>query len=460
VSGRHRRPEPETDPAPDTAARPEPVVSALDAQPGWSGGILGSAAARQATASTTVRPSARRARAAERAHRRAAARRRAMLVGGVLALVVVLVGAVGLVLRGSGDEPTTAITETQRQRTLVMLVTGSDGVASASALTGVPARADATPDADLVLVPSGLVVDVAGAGSVPYGETTTLSEPAAPAEALTDLLGVRVDGVWRLTTDGLAALVDAVGGVRAAVDVDVVRTDDQGNQVIVVRAGTQQLDGAAAAAYATYRAEGEPDQARLARFDEVLTGVLGALPESQPSIADVLDGLGDASTSTLAGEQLAVTVGRLRVAVAAEAVASDVLPVSDLDTGGTVPTYGIDSGQASAMMRARFPGALLTDPAGESLRVLVENGVGTPGLVEAARAKLVAAGFRFTNGGNAAQFTDDPSTVIVPDGTQQSVRRGQRVAAALGLPDSAIAASNRGQTVADVIVILGSDFSP
>lgn len=451
MSGRHRRPEPAVDAAPE-AAQPQP--------PAWPGGGLGSAPARPATAGTTVRPSARRARASERAERRAVARRRVMLGGGVLALVLLLVATAVLLPRGGGEEPTAVPTGTQRQRTLVVLVTGGDGVASASALTGVPARADATPDADIVLVPSGLLVDVAGAGSVPYGETTTLPEPAAPAEALTDLLGVRVDGAWRLTADGLAALVDEVGGVRAAVDVDVVRTDDEGNQVVVVRAGTQELDGAAAAAYATYRAEGEPDQARLARFAEVLTGVLGALPGSQPEVADVLGGLGDASTSTLAGEQLAATLTRLRTAVAAESVASDVLPVSDLDTGGTVPAYGIDSGQASAMMRARFPGALLTDPAGESLRVLVENGVGTPGLVEAARAKLVAAGFRFTNGGNAAEFSGDPSTVIVPDGTQQSVRRGQRVAAALGLPDSAIATSDRGQTVADVIVILGSDFSP
>ena len=41
------------------------------------------------------------------------------------------------------------------------------------------------------------------------------------------------------------------------------------------------------------------------------------------------------------------------------------------------------------MMRARFPGALQQDANGESLRVLVENGVGTPGLVEKARTKLV-----------------------------------------------------------------------
>jgi hypothetical protein len=50
--------------------------------------------------------------------------------------------------------------------------------------------------------------------------------------------------------------------------------------------------------------------------------------------------------------------------------------------------------------------------------------------------------------------------VLVEDGSERSTQRGQRVAAALGLPASAIEVNPRGQTVADVIVILGSDFKP
>ena len=92
--------------------------------------------------------------------------------------------------------------------------------------------------------------------------------------------------------------------------------------------------------------------------------------------------------------------------------------------------------------------------------MLVENGVGTPGLVEQARTKLVDDGFRFVNGGNAAEFGVANSLVLVPDGTSQSVTRGERVAESLGLPATAVRPSNRGQTVADVIVILGEDFAP
>ena len=42
----------------------------------------------------------------------------------------------------------------------------------------------------------------------------------------------------------------------------------------MVRAGSQRLNGAQAAAYATYLADGEPEQVRLARFNDVLDGVL------------------------------------------------------------------------------------------------------------------------------------------------------------------------------------------
>ena len=40
----------------------------------------------------------------------------------------------------------------------------------------------------------------------------------------------------------------------------------------------------------------------------------------------------------------------------------------------------------------------MKDAAGGPVRVLVQNGVGTPGLVDKARTKLVKAGFRFVNG--------------------------------------------------------------
>lgn len=460
MSGKHRKPDPDQLDEPRALPVVETVAPVapphVPPAPGPAAPAATDAPVRAAAAPgpTVV---VRRDRGSERRQRKAAGRRRTLAVvlgTGILAAAV----AVYWVTRTDDTEPADPVTTgPAQQQTLLVQVTGGDGVAAANALVGITATENS---AAVILVPSRLLVDVAGSGSLPFGETVTLPEPTAPAAALTDLLGVRVDDGWVLTEQGLAGLVDAVGGVQAAVDVDVVTTDTEGTSTIVVPAGSQLLDGESAAAFATYLAEDEPEQARLARFDDVFTAVVAALPREKSGIASAVRASGLDSESTLGEGELAARLAVLRDSSAAGTLVSDVLPVTEIDSGGALTSYGIDSGQVAAMMRSLLPGALLTDSGGEVLRVLVENGVGTPGLVELARAKLVAEGFRFVNGGNAATFDIAESAVFISDGTAASVRRGEQVAAALGLPPSAVTASDRGQTVADVIVVLGKDFLP
>jgi anionic cell wall polymer biosynthesis LytR-Cps2A-Psr (LCP) family protein len=453
MSGRHRRPEADSLPAVDVAEEMEagPVIDTSTAE---SPPTSLTSSASGMSGSTVV---ARRNRAAERAARRSAARRRWLIgIAGVLALALVVTGG-WLLLRDDDTTAETTASTSHKQRTTLIQLTGADGTAAASALVG---TTEADDEAVSVLLPSQLLVDVAGAGDMPFGEAVTLEDPTASTSALTDLLGVSVKDSWVLSPAGLAALVDSVGGVQAAVDRDVVVTDAKGNQTVVVNAGNQKLDGKSAAAYATFLAEGEPEQARLARFDDVLTGVVAELPEDRAALVTALAGLGAGSRTNLDSTALAERLGVMRKSAAEGSLVADVLPVKELDTGDTVTAFALDAGQAAASMRSLFPGAIQKDAAGESLRVLVENGVGTPGLVEQARAALVDDGFRFLNGGNASEFGLANSLVLVPDGTSQSVARGRRVAESLGLPASAVQPSDRGQTVADVIVILGKDFAP
>jgi hypothetical protein len=318
-----------------------------------------------------------------------------------------------------------------------------------------------TKRASALLVPSRLLVDVASAGSLPFGEALTVDSPTASADALTDLLGVRVKDRWVLTTAGLAALVDKVGGVQAQVDVDVTTKDAKGNETVVVKAGSQKLGGAAAAAYATFLGEDEPEQARLARFNDVLDGVVRQLPAGADAIAADVAALGGGSTSSLSGARLGGLLEGLRTASVADQVRYEVLPVNSIDTGSSIDTYGVESAKAGPLLQKLFPGSLVRDPSGQSVRVLVENGVGTPDMVEKARGKLVEDGYRFVNGGNAATLdSTEPSVVLVADGSDKSQRQGESVAKSLGLPQTSIATNPRGQTVADVIVVLGSDFQP
>ncbi len=251
-----------------------------------------------------------------------------------------------------------------------------------------------------------------------------------------------------------------MGGVPAEVDVDVVTKAADGTDTVVVRAGSQHLNGAQAAAYATYAAPEEPEQARLARFYDVLDGVLRGLPDQTREIEGTVTSLKAGSSSTLSSSLLAEILAAAQAVSVDGDMLSDVLPVNAIATGAGEESYGVNAQQAAALMEARFAPSLVKDAAGGPVRVLVQNGVGTPGLVDKARTKLVKAGFRFVNGNNAPEFGQKKSAVLIPDSTPASVQRGAGVAAALGLPASSVGVSGQGQTVAEVIVVLGKDFKP
>jgi len=50
--------------------------------------------------------------------------------------------------------------------------------------------------------------------------------------------------------------------------------------------------------------------------------------------------------------------------------------------------------------------------------------------------------------------------VLIPDGSSESIQTGQSVAKALGVPAGSVMIDDQGQTVADIVVILGQDFKP
>jgi hypothetical protein len=247
--------------------------------------------------------------------------------------------------------------------------------------------------------------------------------------------------------------------VQADVDVDVAARQPGGGSAVVVAAGPQQLDGRSAVAYATYSAGAqEPEEVRLARFNDVLEPVLRALPGNSDQVAATLAALGKSARSNVPKPRLAALLAAVQHDIATDQFTTSSLPVRTIDTGGDDQRYGLDEDAVPALLRQAFGDAAL--PSGEQLRVLVENGRGTPGLVQAARAKLVARGLRFVDGGNARQFGAAPTVVLIQEATSQARQRGERVAAALGVSTDAVQVTERGQNVADVVVVLGRDFKP
>ena len=386
-----------------------------------------------------------------------AGRRRLLFV--VLALVVVI-GLVAWLLSGgsgkSGKSAPVAAAAGRTQSTLLIELKGSLAVAVDSALL---AHDPGNHEGAVVLVPSNVQTQVPGFGSMPFGQALSVGDPSAPVGALSDLIGVTVDGSWTLTGSGLAALVDKVGGVTVAVDKDVTTTAN-GTTAIVVPAGSQKLNGANAALFASFQAAGETDQAELTRFDAVLKQVLAGLPKTQAGLAAMLASLGAGSTSTFEPARLATFLLGLAADNTAGSMTDQELPVTPLSTGSGQDAYTLDTAKTATLVSTELAASVPASRKATGNRVYVQNQVGTPGLGETARSRLVAAGFVYIQGQNTADMPNAtaPSVVVILAPTSAQIDQGDAVARALGLPISDVRVANDGFTVADVLVKLGADY--
>ena len=416
-----------------------------------------------ALAAADMSRSARR-RAAEESARDLAvtSRRRALIVSvavlGLLVAVVVVWWFASRPVSVAAPGPTTQPSATGPiQPTMLIQVKDSEGIAVDNALTSVGGR---TGRATLITVPPDVLGDVATGGTLPVGQIARLPDPAGSANALSDAIGVNVDATVAMDTLAFSGLVDALGGVIVDVDVEVLKTETDGTSVVVIPAGPGQLlQGPQAAAYATYLAPGETQEARMARFTQVLRLVLAKLPSDIAKVESILTALGASAHATIPSSEVAAYFVRLHADVVSDTIAYKTLPVTTIDAGG-VPASRINNDAAVVMVNELLPEAVRTPGPNSKVRVLVQNGVGSPGLNSAARQLLVDAGFTYVNGGNAPTFGVAASQILVPDATPESLTWGNDIAVALKLPGTAVAVNAAGQSVADVIVVLGADFIP
>lgn len=365
----------------------------------------------------------------------------------VVALLAAAAVVLGFVTGRDGDTPAGGDGEGEAATSTALVTLAQDG-----RLTGASLVAVGPEETSALLVPSRLVVDVAGGGRVPLAEALGVS-PDAAGDAVEDALDVRVDGTWLLTAAGLARLVDAVGGVAVEVAAPV-----QAGDVVLEPGAPQRLTGQQAAALATTLDEDEAEAGRLARQETVLAAALEALPEDRAEVEELLAGLGEESRTTFEPARLAALLADVSASVSAGSYGATVLPVDEIATGGDEVLYGVDDEAAAELLASRFADVQRAGAA-DAVRVLVQNGAGTPGLGDAARDRLVDAGFRFVGGGNAATLGRPSTAVLVPSGERADREVGLAVAEALGLAPDVVAVGQEAPTTADVVVVLGEDFA-
>jgi hypothetical protein len=395
----------------------------------------------------------------ERRLRKRRQRRKYASAGGVMvaalaaaAVVTLVLGVHHVVTHKSGPKRT--------QVTVLLQLQGSDGSAEGSVLLAADPQ---THEGLEVLVPGQLITDVCGYGAQNFGQVLGLPNGETDSRAaLSSVLdGVTIDGSWILTPTLLSRLVDEVGGINADVDTAVVqRTGGGGGTVIVAAGAGQHLSGAQAVAYATYQSNGGA-AAGLERMQEVVDGLVQALPRTASGIEALVRQLGTSAQPTNGAPELSQMLVELAAEDQTEAgVFPTDLPVTPIDAGAASPSYRPDESATGIanLVDHRLSASLPQNANNQHATVLLLNGLGVPGLVGTACPKLSAAGFTYSGSGNAPRFSRAKSQVdIFSDG---DVDQGDALAKALGLPASDVRRSVVNQDVAKFVVILGSDYRP
>jgi len=131
-----------------------------------------------------------------------------------------------------------------------------------------------------------------------------------------------------------------------------------------------------------------------------------------------------------------------------------------LKTAATKTLALMGIAMASVFVFHQFANSVPKNKLSSGNRVMIENQVGTPGIGETTRAKLLAAGFTYLPGQNAPGMPNAtaPSVVLITGTTAADIARGNAVATALGLPTSDVRVSSEGIRVADIVVLLGADY--
>ncbi|MEU3311732.1 LytR C-terminal domain-containing protein [Streptomyces sp. NPDC048387] len=389
-----------------------------------------------------------------RTERREEARRRGRnrVVALIVALALFVVGGLGYLwyagklpfLDGPGQKKAAATAPGAQKRDMIVVHlrnTRRGGSSTALLVDNVTAQQGAT-----VLLPNTLAV------AKEDGTGTTLAKSVEDGgtgtrEALDTVLGTRIGGTWRLDTPFLERLVELLGGIEVDTDA-AVPADDQAKTPAVGQGPRQSLTGAMAVAYATYRAQGEPEAKQLERTGRVLYAVLRKIPSDPKAAATTVESLGQILDPGLDAQNLGGLLARIGEHAKTAAYRTEVLAVK--------PDGGLTDEAAKKTVKELLGGTVTAAQPGASPRVGLKDATGNEKAQAAAKAALLNGGYAFVDGGKADRAAATTQITYQDDGQRS---RAVEVAKTLGLPETAVKKAE-GVVNADVVVILGKDYKP
>ncbi|XUZ26551.1 LytR C-terminal domain-containing protein [Streptomyces sp. RMIT01] len=385
-----------------------------------------------------------------RSERREEARRkgRNRMVALIVVAVLVVVGGVGYLwsadmipgLSGPDEKKAVAAGAQQRDMIVVHLHDTKKGGTSTALLVD----NTTTKQGTTVLLPNSLAVAGEDGTTTTLGKSVEDDGRTGTREAIDTLLGTRITGTWRLDTPYLENLVELVGNIEVDTDTEVPAAK-KGESPLVNKGEAQTLSGPMAVAYATYRAEGEPEAKQLTRFGDVMRATLRKISEDPKAATVTIETLLQVLDPSLPEKDLGASLAKLASRAKVGDYKTALLPVQEDGTLTEADTRGV--------VEDILGGTVSAPEEGAPLRVAVRNATGDRKAAEAARVQLVNGGYAFVDSGKAG--TETSSVVLYR--SAEDKEKAVEVAKTLGLSAGDV---KKGEPAAnaDVSAVLGQDY--
>ncbi|MGW3492292.1 LCP family protein [Streptomyces sp. NPDC001020] len=387
-----------------------------------------------------------------RTERREEAKRRSR--SRVIALVVVLalvaVGGIGYLwfadkLPGtsSGDPAATTPATAQNRDVIVVHLHNTKGGGTSTALL---VDNTTTKQGATVLLPNSLALTTDDGTATTLAKSVSEDGSSGTSDSIDSVLGTKVEGTWRLDTPFLNNLVELVGDILVTTDVDVPDPGAKKGGAPLVHKGAQQsLSGKMAVAYATYRAHGEPQDAQLKRFGQVMQGVLRKVSSDPQAATVTVQTLAQIIDPPLTEKDLGSFLAKLADHAKQGDYKTELLPVQP---DGTVGEKATDT-----VVKNLLGGTVKSPQTDDAVRVGITNATGSKAATERARVVLVNGGYAFIDAGTGTVRSVSQVT-YADDGDKE---KAIEVAKTLGLPVGSV---KKGKVTsnAGVSVVLGQDY--
>ncbi|MET9464077.1 LytR C-terminal domain-containing protein [Streptomyces sp. NPDC006544] len=387
-----------------------------------------------------------------RTERREEARRRGRnrVVALIVVLAVFVVGGLGYLwyagklpfLEGTGPGSSGASAAGPQKRDMIVVHlhnTKKGGVSTALLVDNVTAEQGAT-----VMVPGTLGIIKDDGTAAPLGKALE-DGGLGVRESLDTVLGTRIGGTWRLDTPFLENFVELVGGIEVDTDA-AVPADDAAKSPAVAQGQKQSLSGSMAVAYATYRAQGEPEAKQLDRLGKVLLALLRKVPGDPKTAAQTVETTGQILDPALDAQALGALLSKLGEHAKVGAYRTDVLAVK--------PDGGLTDDSNKKIVKEVLGGSADAGQPGAAPRVGVKDATGDEKAQTAAKAALVNGGYTLVDGGKADKAAPT-SQITYQDDAQRD--KAVEIAKTLGLPETVVKKAENTLN-ADVVVTLGKDY--